>query len=88
MLGSLDVLLSTPLSTKSIVAAKWWGMFRRVLVLAMVPLYGCFFIAATVPDIPIYAIGIKFADLPVHLTGTDRVIGGTLCVFDFLISGT
>jgi ABC-type Na+ efflux pump permease subunit len=87
VLGSLDVLLSTPLSTRAIVAAKWWGMFRRVLVLALVPLYGSFFIAASVPDIPIYAFGVRFAETPVRLTGADRVIGATLCVFDFLVSG-
>jgi ABC-type transport system involved in multi-copper enzyme maturation permease subunit len=28
--GSLDVLLSTPMSTRSILAGKWWGSFRRV----------------------------------------------------------
>jgi len=28
--GSLDVLLSTPLSTLSILAGKWWGAFRLV----------------------------------------------------------
>jgi len=28
--GSLDVLLSTPLSTTSILAGKWWGAFRLV----------------------------------------------------------
>jgi len=28
--GSLDVLLSTPLSTFSILAGKWWGAFRLV----------------------------------------------------------
>jgi ABC-type transport system involved in multi-copper enzyme maturation permease subunit len=36
--GSLDVLLATPLSTPSIVLAKWWGAFRdlpRLLVLPM-----------------------------------------------------
>jgi ABC-type transport system involved in multi-copper enzyme maturation permease subunit len=26
--GSLDILLSTPLSTKEILAGKWWGAFR------------------------------------------------------------
>jgi ABC-type Na+ efflux pump permease subunit len=29
--GSLDVLLSTPLSTLSIVVGKWWGSFHLVL---------------------------------------------------------
>jgi ABC-type transport system involved in multi-copper enzyme maturation permease subunit len=28
--GSLDVLLSTPLSTRSILVGKWWGAFRQV----------------------------------------------------------
>jgi ABC-type transport system involved in multi-copper enzyme maturation permease subunit len=28
--GSLDVLMSTPLSTRSILAGKWWGAFRQV----------------------------------------------------------
>ena len=28
--GSLDVLLSTPLSTRSILIGKWWGAFRLV----------------------------------------------------------
>jgi ABC-type transport system involved in multi-copper enzyme maturation permease subunit len=27
--GSLDVLLSTPLSSRSILAGKWWGTFRQ-----------------------------------------------------------
>ena len=29
MRGSLDVLLCTPLSTRSILAGKWWGSFRQ-----------------------------------------------------------
>ena len=28
--GSLDVLLATPLSTRSILDGKWWGAFRQV----------------------------------------------------------
>lgn len=35
--GSLDVLLSTPLSTRSIVMGKWWGAFRGVPPLAVLP---------------------------------------------------
>ena len=35
--GSLDVLLSTPLSTRSIVLGKWWGAFRPVPRLAILP---------------------------------------------------
>jgi ABC-type transport system involved in multi-copper enzyme maturation permease subunit len=35
--GSLDVLLSTPMPTRSILAGKWWGGFRRVFFVAIWP---------------------------------------------------
>jgi ABC-type transport system involved in multi-copper enzyme maturation permease subunit len=35
--GSLDILLTTPLTTRSIVWGKWWGTFRTVPVLAIAP---------------------------------------------------
>jgi ABC-type transport system involved in multi-copper enzyme maturation permease subunit len=35
--GSLDVLLATPLPTRSVVWGKWWGTFRLVPVLAVPP---------------------------------------------------
>src|SRR3954469_24211359 len=35
--GGLDVLLSTPLSTRSIVLGKWWGAFRGVPPLTVLP---------------------------------------------------
>ena len=35
--GSLDVLLATPLPTRSIVLGKWWGTFRTVPRLAVLP---------------------------------------------------
>ena len=38
--GSLDVLLATPLSTASIVLAKWWGVYRVVPRIALLPAIG------------------------------------------------
>jgi ABC-type transport system involved in multi-copper enzyme maturation permease subunit len=35
--GSLDVLLATPLSTSSILLGKWWGAFRGVPFLCILP---------------------------------------------------
>jgi ABC-type transport system involved in multi-copper enzyme maturation permease subunit len=35
--GNLDILLATPLSTRSIVWGKWWGTFRTVPLLAIGP---------------------------------------------------
>jgi ABC-type transport system involved in multi-copper enzyme maturation permease subunit len=35
--GTLDLLLTTPLPTQSIVLGKWWGSYRTVLWLAVLP---------------------------------------------------
>jgi hypothetical protein len=85
--GSLDVLLATPLATSAIVWAKWWGAYRRVLVLALLPLYAGVFLAATAPDTPLYAIGAKWAQSLVPLTNCDRVLSFACCMADFLASG-
>jgi ABC-type transport system involved in multi-copper enzyme maturation permease subunit len=37
--GSLDVLLATPLPTSAIVLGKWWGTFRNVPLLALLPFW-------------------------------------------------
>jgi ABC-type transport system involved in multi-copper enzyme maturation permease subunit len=39
--GSLDVLLVTPLSTRTIVWGKWWGVFRSVPLLCGLPFLVC-----------------------------------------------
>jgi ABC-type transport system involved in multi-copper enzyme maturation permease subunit len=87
MRGSLDVLLSTPLSTTSIVLAKWWGVFRRVLVLAILPLLAVVLHAAVAPDVVPIAGGGRFAIAPIPLNRWDRIFAPSLCVFDFLASG-
>jgi hypothetical protein len=35
--GSLDVLLATPLATPSVLWGKWWGAYRGVLWMALLP---------------------------------------------------
>jgi ABC-type transport system involved in multi-copper enzyme maturation permease subunit len=35
--GSLDLLMTTPLSSRAIVLGKWWGSFRGVPMLAVLP---------------------------------------------------
>ena len=37
--GSLDVLMTTPLSTRTIVMAKWWGVFLRGTILLLPPTF-------------------------------------------------
>jgi ABC-type transport system involved in multi-copper enzyme maturation permease subunit len=43
--GSLDVLLSTPMPTRSILAGKWWGSFRSVLNVMIWPAATTVFLA-------------------------------------------
>ena len=85
--GSLDVLLATPLSTPSIVVAKWWGAYRRVLLLAFLPLFAGIFLAASASDTPKVPFAARFPRTLVPLTAWDRTLGATFCVADFLASG-
>ena len=58
--GSLDVLMTTPVATREIVMAKWWGMFRRVLVMLPLFVYVAAFLAATaVPLVPTGVPGVR-----------------------------
>jgi ABC-type transport system involved in multi-copper enzyme maturation permease subunit len=50
MRGSLDVLLTSPLGTERIVLAKWWGAYRAVPALALLPAIGGLWIALAAPD--------------------------------------
>lgn len=85
--SSLDVLLATPMSTRSIVVGKWWGTYRWVLVLALMPLYCASFLAVTTPDLPSYTKTVRFTYEAVPLSLTDRIVSGLLCPADFLASG-
>ena len=49
--GSLDVLMSTPLLTDRIVLAKWWGAYRIVPALALLPAIGAVCVAVSLPDV-------------------------------------
>jgi ABC-type transport system involved in multi-copper enzyme maturation permease subunit len=50
--GSLDVLMTTPLPTDRIVLAKWWGAYRFVPALALLPAIGALLVGVTEPKIP------------------------------------
>jgi ABC-type transport system involved in multi-copper enzyme maturation permease subunit len=85
--GSLDILLSTPQSTRSIVLAKWWGAYRTVLGLAILPAFTSIFLAAASPDVPVMAGAFRWPTPPIPLTLADRFLGAGLCVGDCLVSG-
>jgi hypothetical protein len=50
--GSLDVLMTTPLSTDRIVLSKWWGAYRIVPAIAFLPALGALIIGFAVPEVP------------------------------------
>jgi ABC-type transport system involved in multi-copper enzyme maturation permease subunit len=69
--GGLDVLMTTPLSTDRIVMAKWWGAFRVVPALALLPAIGTVFVASLAPDV---VPGVRrFGQPPAPLDVVDRI---------------
>jgi ABC-type transport system involved in multi-copper enzyme maturation permease subunit len=52
--GSLDVLMSTPLPTRTIVLGKWWATYRRTLPLLLLPSLAGLFVATAMLDAPFY----------------------------------
>ena len=69
--GSLDVLMTTPLSTDRIVVSKWWGAYRVVPALAILPAISCLIIVAAAPDQPAAVRGLRQAPAP--LDAIDRI---------------
>jgi ABC-type transport system involved in multi-copper enzyme maturation permease subunit len=82
--GSLDALLATPFSTRSIIVGKWWGTYSKVFVLAILPLYSAIFMVGLLPDIPSYAAQMTQPAIP--LTIWDRSLAVTCSLADFLAS--
>jgi ABC-type transport system involved in multi-copper enzyme maturation permease subunit/Na+-transporting methylmalonyl-CoA/oxaloacetate decarboxylase gamma subunit len=50
--GSLDVLMTTPVSTDRIVLAKWWGSYRVVPALAFLPAISALIVGIEQSEIP------------------------------------
>ncbi len=69
--GSLDVLMTTPLPTERIVLAKWWGAYRIVPPLALLPAIGALVVGFTMPAIP--AAFARNAQTPNAVGWIDRV---------------
>jgi ABC-type transport system involved in multi-copper enzyme maturation permease subunit len=82
--GSLDVLLATPMSSRSIVLGKWWGVYQSVLVLMWLPIFGVGLLALTAPDVAVFPTARGAPWVP--LNAWDRVAGPVLCLLDVLVS--
>jgi ABC-type transport system involved in multi-copper enzyme maturation permease subunit len=70
--GNLDILLTSPLSTERIVLAKWWGAYRSVPALALLPAFGALVIAAAEPS-PSPVFGARVGQTPLSYTWIDRL---------------
>jgi ABC-type transport system involved in multi-copper enzyme maturation permease subunit len=83
--GCLDVLFSTPLSTRSIVLGKWLGACHSALVLSLLPLYAAIFLASSAPAVPSWVS--RFPQTHVEpLTIWDRMLSVLFCGLDFFAS--
>lgn len=85
--GSLDVLLATPVKTRSLIIGKWWGVYRYMLMLAVLPVYGATLLAATMPGTRTFPPGAILPYPIAPLTWFDRAMAVLLCGTDFLVSG-
>jgi hypothetical protein len=75
--GSLDVLLTTPVPTLSIVLGKWWATYRRALPLVLLSALSGFFVATASLDRPLW-LPTQLMDQIRPPTTRDRVIAGLL----------
>jgi ABC-type Na+ efflux pump permease subunit len=83
--GSLNVLMTTPLSTESIVMAKWRGAFRIVPALAVLPAIGSVIVAFGAPDLAQSMAASR--PVPAPIDAVDRIAYACLPVAMFLAQG-
>ncbi len=83
--GSLDVLMTTPLATDRIVLAKWWGAYRVVPALALLPAIGALIVGFEEPEMLVSLTGAQQAPDP--LGWIDRVAFVCLPTALFLAQG-
>jgi ABC-type transport system involved in multi-copper enzyme maturation permease subunit len=85
--GSLDVLMSAPISTGAIVWGKWMGTYRVALGMVVLPGLAAAVIAAACPDVPPSFRAIM-ARIPLEpVSPADRVLAPVLIVAELLSWG-
>jgi ABC-type Na+ efflux pump permease subunit len=86
--GSLDVLMSTPISTRAIVLGKWLGTFRVAIWLAILPGLAAAIMACALPAVP-SSVTTRVGTAPnvVPLTLADRIATPALVVGEMLSYG-
>jgi len=87
--GTLDVLMTTPLSAGEIAWGKWLGTYRTVFLLTILPTIGAAVIGYQAPRIAstflTAAMRARYTIPP--LTALDRVVGSALVVCEMLSYG-
>jgi ABC-type transport system involved in multi-copper enzyme maturation permease subunit len=83
---SIDVLMSTPISTASIVLGKWWGTFRLVPALVVLPALGALMMAAAAPEDPA-AMFARMRPMTPLVTDYDRVAAALLPAVSIIAHG-
>ena len=76
--GSLDVLLTTPLSTLQIVLGKWWAIYRRALPLVVLPALTGLVRGRGEPRPPLVVPVCNSWPVPTLSRPYDRVLAGVL----------
>src|SRR5262249_8634483 len=82
--GSLDILMSTPLSTHQIVLGKWWAAYRRTLPMLVLPALSGLFVASCCLDYPAW-LPARLMPMARPVTTFDRFIAGILPSAFFLV---
>jgi ABC-type Na+ efflux pump permease subunit len=86
--GSLDVLMTTPLSTGSILWGKWMGTYRLVLGLAVLPGVASVVVACLAPPLPArFMVAGRPTAGVISLDLVDRVAAPCLLVGQMLSYG-
>jgi hypothetical protein len=79
----LDVLLTTPLSARTIVLGKWWGAFRPVPLIALLPTLAAVVLAFGAPAQPSVPPGIP--PRPFDLSPWERLLAPAVVLSQVLI---
>jgi ABC-type transport system involved in multi-copper enzyme maturation permease subunit len=86
--GSLDVLMTAPISTRAIVWGKWLGTFRVALWVAILPGFAAAMLAATCPELSPRFMSAASSQIPILPVGlADRVLAPVLVVAALLSWG-
>jgi ABC-type transport system involved in multi-copper enzyme maturation permease subunit len=85
--GTLDILMTTPLSTESILWGKWMGTYRVVLWLTMLPALTTAILAGIAPVVTTRFVAGSSVPLDQMLSLVDRVAAPCLIVAQMLCYG-